>query len=163
MKIFHLTIMGRVIYRLNSWKSGNSSWLSFLWFSLKNFEISKDKTISVASYRIAPVCGGREISEMKRFLNFWVLHSPNSIFHGCAYSFVLNFDWLIEVEFEPPGTDSRAEVILEQSFWSKERRSWLWIQMRIWRSLRNRQNPGIKNHQAQHRNNICTKNIKRRP
>ena len=106
--------------------------------------------------------GGREISEMKRFLNFWVLHSPNSIFHGCTYSFVLNFDWLIEVEFEPPGTDSRAEVILEQSFWSKERRSWLWIQMRIWRFLRNRQNPGIKNHQAQQRNNICTKNIKRR-
>ena len=56
------------------------------------------------------------IWEMKRFLNFWVLHSPNSIFHGCTYSFVLNFDWLIEVEFEPPGTDSRAEVILEQSF-----------------------------------------------
>ena len=78
--------------------------------------------------------GGREISEMKRFLNFWVLHSPNSIFHGCTYSFVLNFDWLIEVEFEPLGTDSRAEVILEQSFWSEERRSWWWIKMRrFWR------------------------------
>jgi len=108
-------------------------WKSSFWRVKELFNCSEGAIpISATKSRVYRMVRQKSF-RLKQFLNFWVLHSPNSIFHGCTYSFVLNFDLLIEVEFEPPGTDSRAEVILEQSFWSKERRSWLWIQMRIWR------------------------------